>query len=129
MSPGFKIFQTKPQVSEITLENGQCFSRPSANHPWPEVLLTRMNNRLCVAFYDTGITLVIRVYQRPDEYNVDFEVRVPQIFQNKTRGFLGNFDSEPSNEFYNRSGMILVPQPDQLSDIQIINIFESCKSY
>ena len=132
MSPGFKIFQTKPQgnVGEITLQNGQSFSSPptSMSNSWPDVLLTRMNKQLHVAFYDTGITLIIKTYERPMEYNVDFEVRVPQIFRGKTRGFLGNFDSDPSNEFCRRSGTTFVPQPDQLSNTQIIDVYQSCKS-
>ena len=133
MSPGYKIFQTKPRdlVSEITLHNGESYviDSSSMNSPWPEVLLTRMNNQLHVAFYDTGIVLIVKTYERPTEYNVDFEVRVPQNFRQKTRGFLGNFDSDPSNEFYMRSGTMLFVQPDQLSNTQIINVCRSCKSY
>lgn len=132
MSPGFKIFQTKPQgnAREITLQNGETFTSPYASMSnRPEVLLTRRNTQLHVAFYDTGITLIIKVYERPSEYNTDFEVRVPQTFRQKTRGFLGNFDSDPSNEFYRRSGTDLVLQSDRLSDAQIIDVYQSCKFY
>ena len=136
MSPGFRIFQTKSQsgnVREITLQNGQTrnFSSPSRNDPWPEVLLTRINNHLNVSFYDTGITLVIRVHERPNEYHVDFEIRVPRRFQQKTRGFFGNLDDNDTNDFYRRSGTTLILQPEtatnRLSEAQLLSIFQSCK--
>lgn len=136
MSPGFKIFQTKPQanVGEIVLQNGQSRQFKMSN-PWPEVVIIRRNNKLYVAFYETGITLIITVYERPhlQDYNVNFDVRVPRIFQQKTRGFLGNFDADTTNEFYtrSRSGTIYTLQPEtvnnRLSDSQIFNILQSCK--
>ena len=132
MSPGFKIFQTKPQgnVCEITLQNGQSmnFSSPSTSNPWPDALLIRMNNKLHVAFYETGIALIITAHERPTEYNVDFEIRVPRIFQRKTKGFLGNLDGDPTNEFCRRSGMNLTQQPDGNDDF-LFNVLQSCKFY
>ena len=133
MFPGLRIFQTKPQGNsrEITLHNGESFTSPSTN-PWPEVLLTRRSNQLHIAFYDIDIALIISAHERPTEYNVDFEIRVPQTFQQKTRGFCGNLDSDDTNEFYRRSGTTLILQPEsdtsRLTHEQLYsNPFQSCK--
>lgn len=134
MPPGFRVFQTQPQgnAREISLQNDQTilFNTIMSN-PWPEVNLTRRNNRLLVAFYETGITLNISVHERQYEYNINFEVKVPQIFQQNTRGFLGNLDDNSTNEFYIRSETNLIPQPEniinRLSEAQLFDIFQSCK--
>lgn len=133
MSPGFRVFQTKPQLEEITsrLQNvGQSVDISSQSNPWPEVVLTRMNNKkVHVAFYDTGIALIVEAFERSTGYNVNFEVRVPKTFQGKTRGFLGNLDFNQTNDLFKRVGMTLVQLPDEISEEDLAREFLTCKFF
>lgn len=134
MSPGFKVFQTRPQIREIVLQHGESWSNVMNNPEQiiPDVVLTRRmdryhNSQLHVALYETGIALIITAYERAQEYNVDFKVMIPRNFQNKIRGFCGNLDSVPTNEFYSRSEMDLTLHSDSITERELLSVFQSCK--
>lgn len=91
--------------------------------------MTRSGNQLKAAFYEHGIALVINVYERPTEYHIDFEVRVPKSYSGRTRGFLGNLDNNAANEFYMRSNSgMLQSVSDSISERELLNAFGTCKS-
>lgn len=135
LSPGFRVFQTRPLINEIVLRHGESWSNVMNNSEQtiPDVVLTRQmdrdhNSQLHVALYETGIALVITAYEREQEYNVDFVVMVPRMFRDKIRGFCGNLDSDPTNEFHSRSEMDLTLHPDSISEQELLRVFQSCKS-
>ena len=124
MAPGFRVFQTKPEpATEITgqLQNGQ---------PWEDAtgdaVLTRSGNSLTVAFYKSGITISGNVNPRGSEYQMNFQVRVPQSFSGRTRGLLGNLDGNPTNDFY-RKGQTN-PLPNGISERDLYFHLITCKT-
>ena len=102
MSPGFRVFQTKPEPGvEITsqLQNGQ----PWEDNPGDsEAILTKNGNSLTAVFYKTGIILSAVVIPVRREYYMNFEVQVPRSFSGRTRGYLGNLDENSGNDFYRK---------------------------
>lgn len=123
MSPGFRVFQTKPGPgTEITgqLQNGQ---------PWmdetEEVVLTKSGNSLSAAFYKSGITLSGQVNPRGGEYQMNFQVRVPRSFSERTLGFLGNLDGNSGNDLYVKGEGD--PLPNSISERDLYFKLLTCK--
>jgi hypothetical protein len=123
MSPGFRVFQTKPEPGvEITglLPNGQ---------PWEvetgEAVLTRNGNSLTAAFYKSGITISGQVNPRGREYQMNFQVRVPRSFSGRTRGYLGNLDGNSGNDFYRKGETN--PLPNGISERDLYFHLLTCK--
>lgn len=107
---------------EITgqLANGQ---------PWEdatgEVVLTRSGNSLTAAYYKSGITLSGQVNPRHNEYQMNFQVQVPLTFSGRTRGFLGNLDGNPGNDFYAKGQTN--PLPSGISERDLYFQLLTCK--
>ena len=55
---------------------------------------------------------------------LSFVVMLPEEFRNQTRGLMGNFDGNTTNEFVFRDGVMI---PDNSSDRQIHNFGQSCE--
>ena len=123
MSPGFRVFQTRPEPGvEITnqLVDGQ---------PWVDAtgdaVLTKSGNSLSVAYYKSGITLSGQVNHRGGEYQMNFQVRVPRTFSGRTRGFLGNLDGDRGNDFYAKGAT--EPLPNSISERDLYFQLITCK--
>ena len=116
------MFQTKPESKEITgeLQHGQ---------PWEdatgEAILTRSGNSLSVAYIKSGITLSGQVNPRGNEYQMNFQVRVPRTFSERTRGFLGNLDGNSGNDLYEKGDTN--PLPNSISERDLYHKLISCK--
>ena len=111
---GFRVFQTNLEGQDVELTDtllaldGQPWFDPTGR----AMLAVDGNNcnpgyrdnftPLTVAFYDSGVILVACVYQRGSEHYINFRIQVPRSYSRRTRGFLGNFDSVRTNEFYRR---------------------------
>lgn len=126
MTPGFRVFQTKPEPErEITaeLQDGQAWKVGPG-----EAMLIRNGNELRAAFYESGATFLGRVFALSNnEYYMNFEVRVPQSFSGRTRALLGNLDGNPNNEFFSRNGTVYTPLPGGISQRDLYTQLLTCK--
>ena len=87
--------------------------------------LKRNGNQLTAAFFETGIVLIARRSLARQEYYVNFEIYIPEDeFSEKTRGFLGNLDGDPTNELYRRVSP--TPLPDTLNDAELYPHLLTC---
>ena len=57
---------------------------------------------------------------------LSFVVKLPDEFMMDSRGLLGNFDGNSTNEFVFRNGTMI---PDNSTDREIHNFGQSCKSF
>ena len=90
--------------------------------------LKRNGNQLTAAFFETGIVLIARRSLARQEYYLNFEIYIPEDeFSEKTRGFLGNLDGDPTNDLYRRvSPTTFTPLPDTLSDAELYSHLLTC---
>ncbi len=132
---GFRLFQTRPVSKEITglLQNwvpNELFEG--------QILFTRHNDYLFVSHYKSGVNFwaAVRISPR-GRYYLDYEVRVPKIYQQKTRGLMGNLDGNSGNDFYQRvyadpmTGRTtddLIPISNSFTNAQLSAPLSSCKS-
>ena len=125
IAPGFRVFQTNPGPStEITaqLQDGLPWEDATGN-----AVLTRNGNSLTAAFYESGVVLIGFVFPvATGEYYMNFQVRVPHSYRGSTRGLLGNFDGNPSNEFYRKGET--TPLPDGISERELYPHLLTCKT-
>ena len=83
---------------------------------------------LTIAFYDSGVILVACVYQRGSEHYINFRIQVPQSYSGRTQGFLGNFDSVRTNEFYERgSNEVEDDTKFGYGNEALLNVLNTCK--
>ena len=128
MSPGFRVWQTKPVETpiEITdyLEDGQIWFDPTQKSS-----LKRDGHQLTVAFFESGIILIASINPisgNPDEYYINFQIKIPKsTFLGRTRGLLGNLDGIGTNDFYRRGST--TPLSNTLSDAVLTEHLVTCK--
>ncbi len=103
---GFRLFQTLPVSREITgmLQNwvpNELFEG--------QILFTRHNNYLFVSHYESGVNFWVAVRVSPrGRFYLDYQVRVPGIYRQKTRGLMGNLDRNSGNNFFKEYTLILI---------------------
>lgn len=117
------MFQTKPEpAQEITeeLQNGRPWYDPTR-----EAVLLRDNDKLRAVFIESGIALNARVRHIRNEYYINFQMQVPKSFTSRTRGFLGNLDGDPTNDFIRRGET--TPLPNNIRERDLLNEFQTCK--
>ena len=106
--------------------DGESFYDPNGN-----VELRRTNyyygyQRLLVLFYETGIALELIFRASGDSQWINFAVRVPPAYNNRTQGFLGNFDGDYTNEFHTRESLTPVTfDTDESTERQIFSHLNS----
>ena len=120
------MFQTKPgPAQEITeqIVNGL---------PWydttKQVALSRKGNELTATFFKSGIAVIAQVYPIyyfGNEYYMNFRIQVPLSYSGRTRGMLGNLDSDSSNDFYRRGESN--PLSNDISERALLNEFITCE--
>ena len=111
---GFRVFQTSLDGQDIELTDTllELNGKPWYDESGRAMLAVDGNNcnrhytdnftPLTVAFYDSGVILLACVYQRGSEHYINFRIQVPRSYSSRIRGFMGNFDSDQSNEFHER---------------------------
>lgn len=119
------MLQTRPgPVVDITAElvDGQLWYDETL-----EATLVKDRQRLTAAFFESGIVFTATVNQYISEYYMNFMVQVPRSrFQNRTQGFLGNLDSDPTNEFYRRGESTPITDHN-LYDRQLYQTLSTCE--
>lgn len=130
MLPDFRVFQTRPGPStEITsdLMEGQPWIDPTR-----EAVITVLDvNRYEVAFYGCGIIIVVYSpysFSGPtgEFFNyIQYTLKVPRTFSERTRGFFGNLDGDSTNELYRKGNTTALP--NGLTDREIYNDLLTCK--
>ncbi|KAK7092309.1 mucin-like protein isoform X2 [Littorina saxatilis] len=104
----------------IIFVNDEDYSRRFKNDPdfildEDDVLLQRKNDTVQIAF-PTGISFGVSLRTK----SLEVSVGVPNTFQNKTRGLLGNFNGVRGDDFLLPNGTLLTPRP---SEQQIFEVF------
>lgn len=127
MTPGFRVFQTRrsgfePEQVEITnqLQSGQLWYDPTGG-----AVLVRNNNKLMVVFIRSRIALTARVNMIHNEYYINFQIQVPKSFSERTQGFLGNLDGNPTNDFVRRGESN--PLSNNIRERDLLREFETCE--
>lgn len=127
MSPGFRVWQTKPgKPVEITrdLKEGQVWTDSTR-----KASLQRQGSQLTAAFYESGVVLIATANWYRNEYYINFQIRIPKLdFTGKTRGFLGNLDGNPTNDFTRRASPAM-PLADTISEAALLDHLKTCKYY
>ena len=117
------MFQTKPEpAQEVTelLQNGRPWYDPTR-----KAVLLRDNNKLTAVFIESEIAVNARVRHIHNEYYINFQMQVPKSFADRIRGFLGNLDGDPTNDFIKRGEMN--PLPNNIRERDLLNEFQTCK--
>lgn len=126
MSPGFRVWQTKPgNPVEITddLEEGQVWLDSTRKSS-----LKRNGNELTAAFFESGVVLTATAnpYGEEFEYYINFQIRIPRTaFFKRTRGFLGNLDDDSTNDFYRRRSN--TPLSNSISERDLLEHLKTCR--
>lgn len=126
MSPGFRVWQTKPGTPvEITedLEEGKIWLDSTRKST-----LRRDGQQLTAAFFESGIILIASAYPAgdPGEYYINFQIRIPkQTYFGKTRGLLGTLDDDGTNDFYRRRST--TPLSNTISESDLLQHLLTCK--
>ena len=124
MAPGFRVFRTKPgPVEEITDQiktTGEVWYDPTQ-----EAALVRKGNELRAIFFQSRIVVIAQVNPVGNEYYMNFRIQVPQSYSGNLRGMLGNFDGDPTNDFYRRGETS--PLPNTISERDLFEEFKTCK--
>ena len=126
MSPGFRVWQTKPGIPvEITadLKEGQIWSDSTKKSS-----LKRNGRQLTAAFFESGVVLIASANPagNPGEYYINFQIRIPKLaFFTRTRGFLGNLDDDRTNDFYRRGST--VPLSNAISERDLKDHLLTCE--
>ncbi len=118
------MWQTNPGILvEITrdLKDGEVWFDSTRKSS-----LRRDGNQLTAAFFDSGVVVIAEAYPRQDEYYINFDIRIPTVkFFGKTRGFFGNLDNDPTNEFYRRGSTTLID--NSIPDRELLEHLLTCK--
>ena len=126
MSPGFRVWQTKPGIPvEITddLEEGDIWVDSTRKSS-----LRKDGRELTAAFFESGIVLIASANPRgnPGEYYINFQIRIPKLtYFERTRGFLGILDDDGTNDFYRRGST--TPLPNTISERDLKDHLLTCK--
>jgi hypothetical protein len=119
------VLQTKPgPVVDITAElvEGQLWYDEML-----EAVLVKDRRRLTAAFFESGIVFTATIHLYRSEYYMNFVVQVPKSrFRGRTQGFLGNLDSDRTNEFYRRGETIPITDHN-LYDRELYQILSTCE--
>ena len=67
-----------------------------------EARISRTGDEITVAFFETGIVVLVSGFDFFQEYVVQCQAKVPQVFSGRARGLWGNFDGDSTNDFYRR---------------------------
>jgi hypothetical protein len=123
MSPGFRVWQTKPTQFEITQDL-------SEDEVWLDAekksSLTKTGNQLTAAFFESGVVLNARVNHYRNQYYINFRLLIPKLeFSRRTRGLLGTLDDDRTNDLYRRNADN--PLPNTISEREIFEHFKTCK--
>ena len=139
---GFRIFQTNFEEDiEITDEVRQLNGEQWFDSTGRASLAMTGNNchesyrdtftPLTAAFYDSGILLVACVYKRGSEHYINFRIHIPRSPYHQSgriRGFFGDYDSNPTNEFYKMDKNIAEVDNFGRDGIELFNLLKTCKS-
>ena len=111
----FQVFRTKPNQKEIT--NDLTHQRVEIDS---RVTLRRIGNNLELCHFDSGVKVSADVinWRGLNENYINFNVYVPYTYKNQIRGLLGNYDWNPNNEWFDRSGNPLSPGPQFFNGLQ-----------
>ena len=85
----------------------------------------RNNNELTAVFIQSRIALTARVNIIRNEYYINFQIQVPKSFSERTRGFLGNLDGNPTNDFVRRGESN--PLSNNIQERDLLRVFETCE--
>lgn len=126
MSPGFRVWQTKPGIPvEITADliDGEIWFDSTRRSS-----LKRDGRQLTAAFFESGIILIASANPagNPGEYYINFQIRIPkETYFGKTRGFLGTLDDDRTNDFHRREST--TPLPNTISERELKDHLLTCK--
>ena len=123
MSPGFRVWQTNPgNPVEITedLKDGRVWLDSTRKSS-----LRRFGNQLTAAFFESGVVVIATAHPYQNEYYINFQIRIPTVeFSGRTKGFLGNFDGDKTNDFYRRGST--TPLSNSISEKQLLGHLLTC---
>ena len=102
---GFKVYQTHTtqsvNITDQLLVIGEPYYDPNGNVELRKIY----TNVLLVLFYESGIALQLLFLEGHGSQWINFDVRVPPTYNNRTQGFLGNLDGDWTNEFHTRESL------------------------
>ncbi len=123
MSPGFRVWQTNPGIPvEITedLKDGEVWLDSTRKSS-----LRRDGIQLTASFFERGVVVIATAHPHQNEYYINFQIRIPTVeFSGRTKGFLGNLDNNPTNDFYRRGST--TPLSNSISEKQLLEHLITC---
>ena len=92
---------------------------------YAKATISRTGNEITVAFFETGVVVLVSGREYFQEFLIQCEAKVPRVFSGQVRGLWGNFDGDSTNDFYRRGESI--PLSNNLSDQELFPHLLSCK--
>ncbi len=96
-----------------------------------QILFSKRDNVLYVSHFKSGVNFMATVNRYRDDYYINYELKIPNIYRLKTRGLMGNLDGNNGNEFFQRvyadSGNNLIPIPNSYSNQLRSSLLRTCK--